>query len=181
MRVREEKGFTLLEIITVTVIGGILSLMVASVFVSLFVNFEIELTRIQLTHEANNIFMHLQKEVMEGNQFTLANNAQQLIIDFPIALVNPVTQQPFFASFPNPQVIYQINITGPQTRNLTRNDGQNVFLLTDNIGPNTWFELENSPQAFQGTRIVTVNLELRQQVVGGHFVFFEQTKTFVRR
>jgi len=187
---KNRRGFTLAESIAAVITIGILSAMMYSIFLGAWINFETEITRIDLAQEASRIFSVIEEDVMES--LSLATNAGDLTVTFPAPLLQDPTNPaspPIFAggplgvgNFPETQIDYQF-VVQPGTSNLalTRVGGTTGIntLLSTRVDPITNFILENNP-AFATGRILTVNLALSAQVFR-QVVLYQQSKEIVAR
>ncbi|RKY28175.1 MAG: hypothetical protein DRP61_02445 [Candidatus Omnitrophota bacterium] len=152
-------SFTLPEVIVVLIIiGAGIALFYGLLFLN-WLSYEIELTRIELHQQSEEIFRQLSRDLLPSSSFSLGTGLTQsgnLTIFYPAFLGRS-------------QVIYQIN-----NNQLVRTEGGVNYILSENLdSANSFFQIDSGSLFFQ--------LALFQDVIGGRRVIFSNTQQLLMR
>lgn len=180
--IRTRSGFTLVEFIASAVTIGILGMMMYSIFLGAWINFEMELTRIHMGNKAAQILRIIEEDALEAKE--LAINDGNLTMAFPDPLrqdPDSSTSLPILGSDPNRGNFSNTNVTYQRTPpSLTRiGDLTGTKVLSRMIDPATNFQLEGSSTATNGRRVL-VNLVFLDHVFGMP-VSYQQSKEIMVR
>lgn len=113
---KSRKGFTLSEVLVVMVIIGICITMVSFLFLSNWLSYEVELTRLNFQGQANKVLPILAQDVMTSRLFTITD-PQNFSLSYPTILGRP-------------NITYSINTNGQLIRTEV---GSNALILTEQL------------------------------------------------
>ncbi len=168
-----KKGFTIVEVVVSALVIGVISAVLYSIFFTAFLNYEIEITKIDLNQRASGVLSVIEEDVIEGTSIQLIDD-KHISIQYPEPIaIDPDagTLVPFFPNnFGNAQIDYII--VNDNTIHRQDASGNNVTLAR-----NVDFDLSNF--LVQGKHL-TATLVLSMDVYG-HNIDFEVQKEVVCR
>ena len=84
MRLRLSKAFTIVEVLFAIAIAGVGIVVLGSVFLGSWVNYEVTLSRTHLQEKMDSFFAVLEEDVMESNSFLIVDNGTSVILTYPL-------------------------------------------------------------------------------------------------
>jgi len=83
MRPKSRKAFTIVEVLFAVAIAGVGIVVLGSVFLGSWVNYEVTLSRTHLQERMDSFFAVLEEDVMEANSFSIIENGSSVILTCP--------------------------------------------------------------------------------------------------
>jgi len=164
MKRKSQDGFTLVEVMVVTGIMAIVIVLFGSLFFGNWVNYEATLSRVDLQEKTDNFFAVLEEDVMEAENFVIANAGKQLTLTYPA--------DPWF-DFST--IVYDFTADGTVVRTTTGIETGTQALIAQGLEASSVFA-EDSAVA----NVLVCQLNLSEQVFG-RTVALEDTKRLALR